>query len=62
MIKEYFNSLADVLEANSKSASFNQHRPDSGTNRENALIQVLNDHLPNRLRAINGGTVINLLP
>ena len=62
MIKEYFNSLADVLEANSKAASFNQHRPDSGTNRENALIQVLNDHLPNRLRAINGGTVINLLP
>ena len=60
MIKEYFNSLADVLEANSKSASFNQYRTDSSTNRENALIQVLNDHLPNRLRAINGGTVINL--
>lgn len=30
MIKRYFNSLADVLAASSKSASFNQHRPDSG--------------------------------
>ena len=60
MIKEYFNSLADVLEASSKSASFNQHKPDSGTNREYALIQMLNNHLPNRLRAISGGTVINL--
>jgi hypothetical protein len=60
MIKEYFNSLADVLDAHSKSASFNQHRPDTGSNREKALIQMLNNHLPDRLRAISGGTVINM--
>src|SRR5688500_8475558 len=60
MIQEYFNSLADVLSANSRSASFGGHRPDTGANRESLFIGMLNKHLPDRLRAINGGTVVNL--
>ncbi|MDS4041212.1 MAG: hypothetical protein RKP20_08560 [Candidatus Competibacter sp.] len=60
MIRDYFNSLADVLSARSKSASFSGHRPDTGTNREELLIEILNKHLPDRLRAIGGGKVLNL--
>ncbi len=60
MIRDYFNSLADVLAAGSKSASFSHHRPDSGANREDLLINLLNDHLPDRLKAFAGGKIVNL--
>ncbi len=60
MIKEYFNSLADVLSANSQSASLSRHRSDSGSNREELLISILNKHLPRTLMAISGGAVVNL--
>lgn len=60
MIKNYFNSLAEELAAKSRSASMGGHRPDVGSNREKALIDILNAHLPGRLRATCGGTVVNL--
>src|ERR1041384_2750365 len=55
MIRDYFNSLAESLAVNSKSASFGQHRPDTGANREDLLIALLNRHLPDRLKEIAGG-------
>lgn len=60
MIQEYFNSLAEVLAAESRSAAVGGHRPDTGANKEDLLIRLLNRHLPDRLRAIAGGTVLNL--
>jgi hypothetical protein len=60
MIRDYFNSIAEALSIESRTASFAHHRPDIGQNRESLLIQVLNKHLPDRLKAIAGGTVLNL--
>jgi hypothetical protein len=40
MIKEYFNSLAESLDADSRSSSFGGHRPDIGSNREALLIAL----------------------
>jgi hypothetical protein len=60
MIRDYFNSLAEGLAVNSKSASFGQHRPDTGANREDLVINLLNNHLPDRLKAIAGGKVVNI--
>jgi len=60
MIGDYFNSLAEMLAANSRSASSSAHRPDTGSNREQLLINLLNKHLPDRLEAVSGGTVVNL--
>ncbi len=60
MLRDYFNSLALSLSAESASASLGGHRPDTGANRESLLIRILNNHLPERLRAIPGGTVVNL--
>ncbi len=59
-MKSYFNHIADILNAQSNVASFNQHRPDTGSNREEVLIDILNKHLPDCLVAINGGNVINI--
>jgi len=41
-------------------AGFSKHDPDKGTNREQILIDILNDHLPESLNAISGGTIFNL--
>ena len=60
MIREYFNNIADILDATSKSASIGGHRPDSGANREVLLIDFLNKHIPDRLTAVSGGTIVNL--
>jgi hypothetical protein len=59
-MREYFNSLAEILAASSKSASFGEHRPDTGSNREDLIIDLLNKHLPDRLKSISGGKVMNL--
>lgn len=60
MINQYFNSLAEALDVDSKSSAFGGHRPDSGSNREDLLISLLNKHLPDRLKAVSGGVVLNL--
>ena len=56
-IKDYFNSLCDIINSESKIASSNKHNPDTGDNREHILINFYNKHLPDRLRAIQGGKI-----
>ena len=60
MIRDYFNSIAEALSANSKSASFGHHRADIGENQGISTHPSLNKHLPDRLKAIAGGTILNL--
>jgi hypothetical protein len=60
IIGNYFNSLSDLISAKSQLASMTPHRPDIGSNKEDIIIELLNNHIPERLRAINGGTVIGL--
>jgi len=59
-MKYYFNYLEELLSTQGKLSSFSEHKPDIGTNREDALIDILNKHLPERLKAISGGSIINL--
>ena len=35
------------------------HRPDIGDNRENIIIKFLNNHLPDCLRAVQGGVILS---
>lgn len=60
MIRDYFNSLAEELAVKGRSSSMGGHRADVGSNREQSLINILNAHLPDRLSAVSGGTVLNL--
>ena len=60
IMKTYFNNLAHIIDATSIGASFNEHRPDTGANREEILIEILNNHIPHCLTAINGGNIINI--
>lgn len=57
-LKSYFNLLADEIEVRGKLSKC-LHRPDSGGNKEDILINILNSHLPDCLEAINGGMIIN---
>jgi hypothetical protein len=60
MIKNYFNSLADLISADMKMAGTLIHKGDIGSNREEKLLSVLNNHLPDRMHAIKGGCIINI--
>ncbi|MCE3278900.1 MAG: hypothetical protein K0S44_1091 [Bacteroidetes bacterium] len=59
-IKDYFNNLSDIIDAESRIASSNKHNPDIGDNREHILINFYNKHLPDRQRAIQGGKILAL--
>jgi hypothetical protein len=54
---DYFNNIADLLEASAQAASTQDHAGDKGTNRELVLIDFLKKHLPRRLRAFQGGEI-----
>lgn len=56
----YFAALEERVASEAKMAGFSEHDPDKGSNREQILIDILNDHLPASLRAISGGTIFNL--
>ncbi|NQT26176.1 hypothetical protein HQ585_12535 [candidate division KSB1 bacterium] len=58
-IKEYFKYIADKLEALSRISGTLTHKPDIGNNREVYLMDFLNDHLPDSLHAVQGGTIID---
>lgn len=60
VLRDYFNSLATSLDADSRSSSFGGHKPDTGANREALLIKLLNKHLPGPLEAVSGGRVLNI--
>jgi hypothetical protein len=60
MIRDYFNKLADKIAATSQFASVSSHNPDIGVNREMLLCNVLNNHLPSRMQAILGGSIIGI--
>ena len=57
-LRDYFNKLADNLQSEFELAGQASHNPDIGDNREQIVIKFLNDHLPERLRAIQGGSII----
>lgn len=56
----YFGDLEERIAAEAKMAGFSKHNSDKGSNREQILINILNDHLPDSLQAISGGTIFNL--
>jgi len=58
-IKEYFRLIAEELQTQYERSGTVSHRPDIGDNREKYLIQFLNNHLPDSLRAIQGGIIID---
>lgn len=58
-VNAYLNSVADLLAAEAGSASHSRHRTTIGHNREQFLVTFLNRHLPSRLRAQLGGTVVS---
>lgn len=55
---DYFNGLAESLSADSKASGASSHNPDKGSNRENLVKNFLNRHLPRRLNAVLGGSII----
>ena len=57
-LKEYFNKLSESLQADYVLAGQTPHRGDIGQNREDLLIKLLNNHLPERLKAVQGGSII----
>ena len=59
-IRDYFNSLSDMLAAASALSAVGSHRGDIGGNREDVLLNFLNTHLPRRLEATLGGQVLGL--
>jgi hypothetical protein len=59
-LAEYFNNAASQLKATGRLAGASDHRGDNGANREVALRDFLNKHLPNRLQAVLGGKVLGL--
>ena len=59
-LQEYFKSIADELDAKYRQANVGNHKGDRGTNRESALLGVLNNHLPERLKAELGGQILGL--
>jgi len=58
MIRDYFNNLADKIAATSQLAGVSNHNPDIGFHREELLRNFLNNHLPQRMQAMLGGSVI----
>ena len=57
-LRNYFNGLAEHLQSQFELAGRTSHNPDIGDNREHIVIDFLNNHLPDRLRAIQGGSII----
>ncbi len=59
-IENYFDNAAMIIQAAGKIAASADHRGDNGHNREVALCDFLNKHLPNRLNAFLGGKALGL--
>lgn len=59
-LSSYFNNASRMLQARSDLSAASGHQGDNGSNREMALLDFLNDHLPDRLRAIRGGKALGL--
>lgn len=57
---EYYADLEAKIAAEGRLGGFTTHNTDKGSNREQILIDILNAHLPRRLKAIKGGVVVNL--
>jgi hypothetical protein len=60
-IINYFNHLADKIEADSKLSRGAQNRSDIGYNREKIIELFLSRHLPKRLTAYQGGIFSELM-
>lgn len=58
-VNAYLNSVADLLAAEAEAASHSGHRTTVGHNREHFVSDFLNRHLPSRLQAQLGGTVVS---
>jgi hypothetical protein len=58
MIKKYFNGLSTLITANSSLSGTLRHRGDIGANREEHFLEILNNHLPQRMQAMRGGSII----
>jgi hypothetical protein len=58
-VNAYLNSVADLLAAEAEAASHSGHRTTVGHNREHFAANFLNRHLPSRLQAQLGGTVVS---
>jgi hypothetical protein len=59
-IAKYYDSISRVLSGQSELASITGHPGDTGANREDILVNFINSHTPNKLRAVLGGKVIGL--
>lgn len=59
-IRDYLNSVSDMMASAAVVAGSGTHRGDIGSNREDVLLDFLNKHLPRRLTATLGGQVIGL--
>ncbi|WP_157442112.1 DUF6602 domain-containing protein [Actinoplanes awajinensis] len=60
-VNSYLNSAADLLAAKGGIAGHSSHKLTIGHNREQPLVEFLNLHLPTRLNAQLGGTVVSHL-
>ena len=59
MLKKYFEAESESLASLSKQASSTGHPTDTGSNREDILIDFLNKHLPSKFKAIKGGKIFD---
>ena len=59
-LKEYFNSVADLLQTRSKLAGDSSENTDIGSNRERICSNLLNNHVPRRLGVHLGGDVFGV--
>jgi hypothetical protein len=58
-LQEYFQNISQQLDTQYRlAASVGTHKGDRGTSREAALLKVLQNHLPERLKAELGGQII----
>lgn len=59
ILEEYFANQSKILAQQYQSSSIAEHNPDTGSNRENILINWLNAHLPRMVHAQSGGKIID---
>lgn len=57
LIKNYFENEADGLQLKYKQSSATSHPTDTGTNREEILINFFENHLPHKFNAVRGGKI-----
>jgi len=59
-IAEYFNKASQIIQIRGEIASTSNHRGDNGANRENALREFLDQHLPERFAVMLGGKALGM--